>query len=146
MHFVKHLKIKELETNQEYEWILDIRKKVFIKEQKVPSEIEIDEYEKEATYFIAYFNKEPVGCARIRFNNYAKLERIAVVKKHRMNGFGTKITKHLINYCKRKNISDIRIHSQSYIANFYEKIGFKKISEEFYEAGIKHVEMVYQKP
>ena len=142
---MKELKIKKAETRQEYKQILDIRKKVFIEEQKVPIEIEIDEYEKEAIYFIAYLNKEPVGCARIRFNNYAKLERIAVVKKYRRKGFGTKITKHLINYCNKKNISDICIHSQLYVADFYKKLGFKKISEEFYEAGIKHVEMVYQK-
>ena len=138
------LEIKTVESQQEYKKIINIRKKVFIEEQKVPLDIEIDEYELEATHFIVYLNKEPIGCARIRFNNFAKLERIAILKKHRSRGFGTKLTEYLIDYCHKKNISDIRLNSQLYVADFYEKIGFKKVGEVFFEAGIKHVEMVLQ--
>ena len=138
------LKIKLAETSEELKQILDIRKIVFIEEQKVPKEVEIDEYEKEATYFIAYLKSEPVGCARIRYKDFAKLERIAVVKKYRKQGIGTKITNYLIDYCHKKNIYDIHINSQLYVVDFYEKIGFKKVGEIFYEAGIKHVEMILQ--
>ena len=126
---MKPLKIKPVETKQEYEQILDIRKKVFIEEQKVPQDIEIDEYETKSTHFIVYLNKEPIGCARIRFNNFAKLERIAIVKKYRRKGFGTDLTKYLIDYCNKKNISDIRLNSQLYVADFYKKVGFKKVGK-----------------
>ena len=138
------LEIKPVENKQEYNEIINIRKKVFIEEQKVPQDIEIDEYEKEATHFIMYLNEEPIGCARIRFNNFAKLERIAILKKHRRNGFGKRLTEFLIDYCHKRNIFDIRLNSQLYVADFYEKIGFKKVGEVFYEAGIKHVEMVLE--
>ena len=140
------LEIKTVETKQEYKHVLDIRKKVFIEEQKVPYKIEIDEHESESTHFIAYLNKKPVGCARIRYNNYAKLERIAITKECRGKGFGTKLTEYLIDYCHEKNIFDIRLNSQLYVADFYEKIGFKKVGELFFEAGIKHVGMVLQNP
>ena len=143
---MNQLRIKLVETKLEYEQILGIRKKVFIEEQKVPVEIEIDEYESESTHFITYLNKEPVGCARIRFNKYAKLERIAIIKEHRRKGFGRELTEYLIDYCHKKNIFDIRLNSQLYVADFYEKIGFKKVGEIFFEAGIKHVEMVLQNP
>jgi predicted GNAT family N-acyltransferase len=143
---VNQLEIKPVETEQEYEQILDIRKKVFIEEQKVPVEIEIDEYESEATHFISYLKKEPIGCARIRFNKFAKLERIAILKEYRGKGFGKKLSEYLIKYCHKKNIIDIRLNSQLYVADFYEKIGFKKVGKIFYEAGIEHVEMVFQNP
>jgi predicted GNAT family N-acyltransferase len=143
---VNQLKIKQVETKQEYEQILNIRKKVFIEEQKVPKDIEIDEYETESTHFILYLNKKPIGCARIRLNNFAKLERIAILKKHRRNGFGKRLTEFLIDYCHKKNIFDIRLNSQLSVANFYEKIGFKKVGQVFFEAGIKHVEMFLENP
>ena len=120
------LEIKTVETKQEYKHVLDIRKKVFIEEQKVSVEIEIDKYESESTHFIAYLNKEPIGCARIRFNNFAKLERIAIIKQYRGKGFGTKLTQYLIDYCHKKNIFHIRLNSQLYVAEFYKKIGFKR--------------------
>jgi predicted GNAT family N-acyltransferase len=141
---VEKLEIKPVKTKEEYKQILNIRKIVFIEEQKVPKKIEIDEYEEEATYFIAYLNKEPVGCARIRFNKFAKLERIAILKKYRGRGFGTKLTEYLIDHCHKKNIFDIRLNSQLYVAGFYEKIGFKRVGELFFEAGIEHVEMVLE--
>ena len=139
---MNQLKIKEVETKQEYEQILNIRKKVFIEEQKVPKDIEIDEYETKSTQFVVYLNKEPIGCARIRFNNFAKLERIAIIKQYRGKGFGTKLTQYLIDYCHKKNIFHIRLNSQLYVAEFYKKIGFKRFGEVFFEAGIKHVEMI----
>ncbi|HED5907674.1 TPA: GNAT family N-acetyltransferase, partial [Staphylococcus aureus] len=67
-----------------------IRKKVFVEEQGVPEESEIDEYESESIHLIGYDNGQPVATARIRPINETtvKIERVAVMKSHRGQGMG----------------------------------------------------------
>jgi predicted GNAT family N-acyltransferase len=137
-----HLEIKKTMDEQKLEQVLNIRKKVFIKEQKVPVDIEIDGLDDESEHFIAKLNGKTIGCARVRtFNNYVKLERIAVLKEHRGKGYGKQITNFLIDYYKKKDTDEIRLHSQISVADFYKKLGFKKRGEIFLEAEIEHVEM-----
>jgi len=64
-----------------------IREIVFMEEQGVSREEEMDEFDRSATHIIAYYNDEVAGCARIRFlGDKAKLERIAVLSKFRKRG------------------------------------------------------------
>jgi len=138
---VHALDIQMAKTKKELDQAIAIRKKVFIEEQNVPIDIEIDGLDDEAEHVIAYVGEEPIGCARIRFNTYAKLERIAVMKDHRGKGFGRKITEFLIDYCKQKNVDEIRLHAQMYTADFYKKLGFLERGKTFFEADIEHIEM-----
>ena len=136
------LKIRKVKNKNELDETFEIRKIVFVEEQNVPIDLEMDGLDNEAEHFIAYINKKPIGCARIRIkNNFAKLERIAIIKEYRNNRFGKQLTKFLIDYCKQKKFDEIRLHSQTYVSDFYKKLGFKAIGENFFEAGIEHVEM-----
>ena len=137
------LQIKLVTNKEDFEQVINIRKEVFIKGQNVPLDIEIDGLDPESEHFIAYLENEPIGCARIRTNkNYARLERIAILKKYRCNGFGTELTKFLIDYCRKQNYVEIILHSQNYVIDFYKKFGFKIKGETFLEANIEHKEMV----
>lgn len=139
---MNNLEIKKVNNKDDLEKTIEIRKNVFIKEQNVPLDIEIDGLDSEAEHFIAYLDDEPIGCARIRTNkNYAKLERIAIIKKHRGKGFGRQLTDFLIDYCKHKNFHEISLHAQSYVSDFYKKHGFKIRGKPFFESRIEHVEM-----
>lgn len=139
---MKNLQIKKVHDKKNLRKTITIRKKVFIKEQKVPLDIEIDGLDPEADHFIAYFDDKPIGCARIRTKDYhAKLERIAIIKEYRGKGYGSELTKFLIDYCKQKDIKEIYLHSQIYVSDFYKKLGFKAKRNHFFEAGIEHVEM-----
>ena len=62
---------------------------MFVEEQGVPEESEIDEYESESI-LIGYDNGQPVATARIRPINETtvKIERVAVMKSHRGQGMG----------------------------------------------------------
>ena len=92
------LKIKLVRTPQEQKNVLDIRRSVFIDEQQIPVEIEIDAFEESAIYVIAYFDKEAVGTARWReIGNTVKLERFAVLKNYRNKGIGRKLTMFIID-------------------------------------------------
>jgi len=136
-----NLVIKFVEKQDELDQVIEIRKKVFVEEQKVPLDLEVDGLDHEAKHVIAYLDNEAVGCARVRTNKYAKLERIAIIKEHRGKGFGKQLTDFLVNYCRKEGFDEIRLHSQTYVSDFYKKCGFKGIGKNFYEAGIDHVEM-----
>lgn len=138
------VQIEKVNTKKSLNRVYNIRKKVFIEEQKVPVELEMDEHDETSEHFILYLNKKPIGCARIRYNSFAKLERIAILKEYRNQGYGSKLTEYLIQYCKDKKIGRIIIHSQMYIVDFYKKFGFKPVGEPFYEAGIEHVKMILE--
>jgi len=137
-----NLTIKKVNNKNDFEKVIDIRKNVFIKEQNVPYDIEIDGLDSTSEHFIAYLNDETIGCARIRTEkSVAKLERIAVIKKYRGKGFGTKLTKFLIEYCKKERFDEIVLHSQTQVVDFYRKLGFKTRGKTFFEADIEHIEM-----
>lgn len=135
------LKIKKVENEKELKQVFNIRKKVFIEEQNVPVDVEMDEFDETAEHFIAYIGVTPIGCARIRTNGFVKLERIAIAKEHRRKGYGTQLTEYLIDISKKDN-KEIIMHSQGYVKNFYKKFGFEIVGEPFYEGGIEHIKMV----
>jgi len=139
--YVNNPIIKKAENKDEIKKAIQIRKIVFIKGQNVPVDIEIDGLDFRATHFIMYLHDEPIGCARIRFNKYAKLERIAIIEQYRGKGFGKKLTKFLIDYCKNNGFHQIVIHSQIQVVDFYKKLGFKVRGKPFLEADIEHLEM-----
>ncbi|MCY8127757.1 GNAT family N-acetyltransferase, partial [Bacillus spizizenii] len=73
-----------------------VREEVFVKEQNVPAEEEIDELENESEHIVVYDGAKPVGAGRWRMKDgYGKLERICVLKSHRSSGVGGIIMKAL---------------------------------------------------
>lgn len=130
-------------TNEkEWEDCLSIRKIVFIEEQQVPVEEEIDEFEKEADHFVLYHEDNPVGAGRFRqFNEYGKVERICVLKETRGTGAGKQIMEGIERFALAKGITILKLNAQTHAISFYEKLGYKVISEEFLDAGIPHKTM-----
>lgn len=137
---IKIEKISDAETQQK---VWDIRHEVFVIGQNCPKEIEY-EFEEESIHFIAYYNNEPAGTARIReTENGFKLERFAVLDAFRNKGIGSALVAHLLNETipfKRK----IYLHAQLTAAPLYAKHNFKPVGENFWEADIEHVKMVYE--
>ncbi len=134
--------IKVASTDTEFQQVMAIRTTVFVEEQHVPYDIEVDGVDDAAEHLIAYVGNRPVGCARIRnFDGDAKLERLAVLKEYRGQTIGQQLTHFAIQYCKTKSISNIHLHAQLSVAEFYEQLGFKRYGKEFDEAGIGHIAM-----
>lgn len=144
---MKDLLIKKVDNPKELSLVYKIREIVFIKEQNVPKEREMDKYDSHADHFIIYAGRKPVGCARVRFYRKliiwktAKLERVAILKRYRKYGYGRQLMEFLIDYCRRNGVNKIILHSQIQAAGFYEKLGFRKYGNVFMDAGIKHIEM-----
>ncbi len=130
-------------NKDELDLIFALRHEVFVKEQNVPEEIELDEHDTSALHIIAKEHGEVIGCARIIITeNNAHIGRLAVKKDRRGQGVGSEICRFIIGYCIKDNIKLIWLNSQLHAVEFYEKLGFKKRGKIFTEAGIKHVCMV----
>ncbi len=127
-----------------YEEALNIRKKVFVDEQKVSENKEV-EYEEGSTFFLLFYDNIPAVTVRYRFTDKGvKLERFATLKEFRGKGLAYILLNYVLEdlkNCKKM----IYLHSQSYIVKLYEKAGFVKKGDIFYEAGIPHYLMILKK-
>ena len=123
---------------------LGVRKAVFVEEQEVPAELEVDEYENTAAHFLCRFEEKPVGAGRIRKKgSYAKFERIAVLKEFRGKHLGQALMRTMEEYAATEFPDHLpAMHAQESAISFYEQIGWKAEGPLFYEAGIPHRLMV----
>ncbi|OIK22705.1 GNAT family N-acetyltransferase [Bacillus amyloliquefaciens] len=121
-----------------------VRKEVFVKEQHVPEEEEIDQFEDTSEHIVIYDGGQPVGAGRWRLKDgHGKLERICVMKSHRSLGVGAVIMRALEKAAAAKGADSFILHAQTQAVLFYEKQGYRVTSgEEFLDAGIPHLEMV----
>lgn len=136
--------IKHVHSTEELNDAYAIRKKVFVEEQQVPPELEIDEHENQSEHFVAYNEQHiPVGAGRLRplSNTEAKVERICVDHPERGNTLGAQIMQVLEKVAQEKGIQTLLLHAQDHAERFYQRLGYQTISEPFDEAGIIHVKM-----
>jgi predicted GNAT family N-acyltransferase len=118
----------------------NIRYQVFVDEQKVPVELEWDEYDDTATHFIVTLSGEAIACARLKDDG--QIGRMAVLTEYRNQGIGQQLLRFVIRTAAEKNIDNVYLHAQVSAIPFYEKHGFTPVGEIFYEANIPHREML----
>jgi predicted GNAT family N-acyltransferase len=117
--------------------------RVFVREQGVPNEIELDADDPTAIHLIAFAGARAVGTARIVFRQRsAKIGRMAVLKSHRMRGVGRQLLKRAVTVARRRRPKTIYLHAQVGVIGFYEKMGFESRGPVFEEAGIAHRKMI----
>ena len=121
----------------------EIRRKVFIEEQHVPEEIELDEEDHHATHALALLDGKAVGCGRFiaHDTDEIKIGRMAVYKELRGTGIGREILVFLMEEAKCEGFKHAILHAQLTAEGFYLKQGFKPVGEAFQEAGISHRKM-----
>ena len=118
--------------------------RVFVREQGVPAEIELDRDDAKAIHFLALVSGKAVGTARVVFHGGgAKIGRMAVLKGYRGGGVGTKLLERAIAAAKRRRARRIYLHAQVGVIGFYQSTGFRAIGPVFDEAGIPHRKMIW---
>ena len=128
----------------------DIRRQVFIVEQNVPENLEIDGLDTECTHYLASNDDgKAIGTCRVRFTEEcAKIERVAVLENMRGFGIGKGIMAYVIDdiaACKTmadKNIRHIKLGAQIHAKDFYHNLGFTETGNPYMDAGIEHIDMV----
>jgi len=125
-----------------------IRQKVFIEEQGVPQDLELDEFDPTAWHALAFWRDQCIGTGRLIGvdKNAGQIGRMAVLADFRGQGFGTAILMKLIDQAAALGISTLTLHSQVYAIPFYEKFGFIAQGPIYEEAGIPHRNMILLLP
>ncbi|ASN06438.1 GNAT family N-acetyltransferase [Virgibacillus necropolis] len=135
--------IKIVETNEELEQAYHIRTTVFVDEQQVPPEEELDEYDKEAIHFVGSVNGVPIAASRLRFvDSSGKLERICVLDTERGKSYGKMIIQRMELEIKNNGYEKAKLNAQTHAEIFYQRLGYETVSGEFMDAGIPHVTMI----
>ena len=140
--------IKILKNKEELELGFALRIEVFVKEQKVPMELEFDEKDNsENTVHIGFFdNNKLIGVARLidLDKDVIHIGRVVVDKEYRGQGIGRELIIGCENIAqqilKRKII--IELSAQIQAENFYKSLGYNRVNDIIYlDAGIEHVDM-----
>ncbi len=140
--------IIHVETEQQLEQCLNIRKEVFVEEQKVPIDLEIDEFDRispDVHHVLVEIDGTYAATGRLTYykDNSAKMQRIAVRQTFRSQGIGKILLIALEELARELGLSQSVLDAQCQAETFYRKLGYETISTEpFDDAGIPHVRMV----
>ena len=134
-------------TKEDLYAALEVRRSVFIEEQRIEENIERDDMDSCATHVIAESSGQVLGTGRIVNEEVgsiitARLGRMAVLKPFRRKGIATLILRALEAEAMRQGFKRVVLHSQLHVQELYEKSGYAVEGSLFYEAGIEHVTMV----
>jgi predicted GNAT family N-acyltransferase len=133
------------QTNDDIELkqAFNVRTQVFIEEQGISRDEEWDGLDSHATQFIAKNGDAVIATARVRFPavEYAKIERMAVLKPFRNQGIGKQLLLSIEKHLMQKQIPKAILHAQWPAIPFYQACGYVRQGKSFFEADIKHVEM-----
>ena len=137
------MQIRRILSTADLKKAFAIRMRVFVREQGVPEEIELDIDDGRAIHLLASDRGNAVGTARVVFRRgSAKIGRMAVLKSYRRIGLGKKLLARAIATAKQRAVRKIYLHAQVSVIGFYEKAGFRCVGPVFDEAGISHRKMV----
>ncbi|MDH3319192.1 MAG: GNAT family N-acetyltransferase [Betaproteobacteria bacterium] len=116
-----------------------IRMTVFVVEQRVPAEIEMDDQDAGSVHALAYVDGRAVGTGRLLPDGH--IGRMAVLKEWRACGLGGAILVCLVAEARRRGTQAVVLSAQTHALGFYRKHGFREEGPIFEEAGIPHQEM-----
>jgi predicted GNAT family N-acyltransferase len=114
-----------------------VRFAVFVDEQGIDPELELDARDATAVHAVAYdADGVPVGTARLLPD--AHIGRMAVLARARGTGIGAALLQRLIDVAAGRGMRELRLHAQSDAVGFYARAGFEADGDEYLEAGIRH--------
>ena len=139
---MSEITVKLVETEEDMEAAVGIRFRVFVDEQSVPPEIELDEYDAVAAHAIAVEDGQVIATGRMYFEDgEARIGRMAVDSAHRRRGVGGLVLRFLEEQARAQGATEIVLHAQDYVKAFYAAHGYTERGDTFMEAGLLHVEM-----
>ncbi len=116
-----------------------IRHAVFVEEQRVPPEIEMDDQDRVCVHAIAYSQGRAVGTGRLLPDGH--IGRMAVLRESRSLGVGGAILERLVQEARHRGVTQVVLSAQTHALGFYRRHGFKEQGTVYEEAGIQHQEM-----
>ena len=113
------------------------REEVFVREQHVPPEMELDEDDPRSVHVLARAPEGTViGAGRL--TPAGQIGRMAVLRDWRDRGVGSALLRLLLEQARTRGMAEVNLHAQADATDFYLKHGFEITGEDFMEAGILH--------
>ena len=134
---------KKVTTKEELSDAFSIRREVFVHEQGVSIENELDSYEEVATHIVGYAeNGAPFAVARFRpYEDAAKVERVAIKSSYRQSGNGRQLMQFVEEVAQKEGYSTLVLNAQCQAEHFYRSLGYEAEGEVFLEENIEHIRM-----
>lgn len=114
-----------------------IRLQVFVHEQNVPLEEELDVRDAVCTHAVAFDSKgQPIATGRLLPDGH--IGRMSVLRSHRGQGVGGQILMTLMEQARIKGFEQVVLSAQTHALGFYQQFGFVAEGEEYLDANIPH--------
>ncbi len=126
------------------ELVSPIRFEVFVREQGVPAEIELDDQDAVSLHAVGLVAEKAVATGRLLPDGH--IGRMAVLERWRGRGIGGAILATLIDAARRRGDREVALSAQVHAVRFYSAHGFRPVGEAYIEAGIDHQAMVRTLP
>lgn len=139
------IEVVRVKCDTELQEAFSVRMQVFVIEQKVPEEEELDAYDASAIHLLARVktstqDSKIVGTARLldKGNGLGKIGRVAVLKEYRGMGVGAALMAKLEMTTIEEGFREIVLEAQLHAIPFYEKLGYIAEGGIFLDANIEH--------
>jgi radical SAM protein (TIGR04043 family)/putative N-acetyltransferase (TIGR04045 family) len=117
-------------SKAEKERVFEIRREVFVLEQKLFPISDVDEKDAESLHLVAEWNRQVIGTVRVfpvNNNGHWIGGRLAVRKVYRHTGAGELLVREAMNYVKRRGCTKFTAHIQLENVLFFSRLGWKTI-------------------
>lgn len=124
----------------EFDDLRAVREAVFVQEQRVPIELELDALDPRSRHVLARDRDgRAIGTARLTPDG--RIGRMAVLRPWRGSGVGSALLHALLRQAREDGRDGVALNAQVEAIAFYARHGFVAYGERFMEAGIEHQAM-----
>jgi predicted GNAT family N-acyltransferase len=136
------IEVREARDKGERAALLALRHEVFVEEQGVPPELEIDEHDKDALHLVALENGRMIGTCRVlKAGDQAKFGRLVVALPARGRGIGNALLGEAERRARALGCEQMVLTAQTSAVGLYERAGYTARGDVFMDAGIEHMTM-----
>lgn len=128
---------------------MNLRTGVFVEEQNVPPDEELDGYDAEALHWLVTDESgDALATARLlefqeacQMKPVAKIGRVAVRKTNRGQGLGRLLVQVMLEHAENNGFDQAILGAQLTALDFYTQLGFEPEGDEFMDGGMPHLMM-----
>ena len=141
--------IDRVTTEADMAAALSVRTRVFVEEQHVPIQEEVDRFDAPASegvvHVLGRLEGVPIATARLLLEahggGYPHIGRVAVLAEHRGRGYGREVMAALHREAQARGFAGVTLAAQTHAIGFYEGLGYVARGPIYLDAGIEHRDM-----
>lgn len=138
---IRQFNIHEASWPIEGNILSNIRRLVFVVEQKLDRQGESDNRDEESWHWLAT-DREDVAIGTVRLLANGQIGKLAVLEKFRGKGAGTALLEQAVEKAKHLGLPDVSVVVQANTLKFYERMGFSTSGQALEDASVNYQRMV----